>query len=275
MDQQQATEFSQKALARGATPEQVAAVLAERLNAPFEAILPFVQRVAAQAVVAQPVEVQEDGPAAPAPPAMKPYIEEPVTQIQGFSVVPPPPIAMPSSEVEPLEESFEPEMEEEPVVFAEQEPAPEPLPSAEPEPALDLQDARPRGRLASLYQNPAVQDMVVHELQRGRRPAEVATKLSQQQGVRLSDADRFVAEIAARVPSQPKRKTNYILLLFTAISLIAGLALLVTAGLSLFEYLSGQSFGGLGEAISSLVGGLLLISAGVIGIYLTLRPSNR
>jgi len=264
MDQQQAVDFTQKALARGATPEQVAYVLAERLNAPVEALLPFVQKVAAEAAVPEN---------APPPPAQT-MEEEPITLVQGFSVVRPP-----LDEPGPVTEVYE-----EPEFLVPEMPVPQPVetepavvvaPAAPPPPTSGLREPRPRGRMAALYQNPEISQMVTQELNRHRKPSDIALKLSQKYGVQFADAERYVAQVSAKLPNQPRRKTNFVMLGFSSISLLAGLALLVIGVLSLLEGFFGQPSDRLSQVLGTLIGGGLLTLGGVIGLYITLRPTSR
>jgi hypothetical protein len=283
MEQQQAVEFTQKALARGATPEQVAYVLAERMNAPVEAILRFVQRIAAQQAAPPPPAVPEmDAPAqavtqeweeTPEPVAVG--VEEPATMIQGIPIVAPP-VEMPESLPPPtgLEAAAPYEMENAPVPNVEAEA--QAATAAEAQVAAPAPNpTRPRGRMSTLYQDPAVQEMVLKELKRSRKPADIAVKLSEQYGVRWTDAQRYVEEISVRYHSQAHHKLNVPVLIFSGLALLAGLALLVTALLGLIEGLTGQPADRLSQIMGTLMGGALLTAGGVIGLYITFRPSGQ
>ena len=282
MDQQQAVEFTQKALTRGATPEQVAYVLAERMNAPVEVIYRFVQRVAAQKVPTPPaIEPEAQYHSSPVDeyvPETEEEVEEPATLVQevpvAFSAPPPPPPA----EDDPMDQAFDLRAADEATIIAQQvedvtvlaeAPETDATEQTPQEPAVELPT---RGKMAALYQNQAVHDQVLKQLKRHQNPSDIAYKLSEQYGVRWHDAERFVSEIATRNQSQLQGKTNFLLLFFSVVCLIAGLALLVTGLLSLMEGFFGQPSDRMSQTVGTLIGGGLLTLGGAVGLYITIRP---
>jgi hypothetical protein len=142
-------------------------------------------------------------------------------------------------------------------------------------PAGGRGETRGRGNSAILTQDPAIYEQVLQELKRAHRPSDIALKLSKAHGVRWTDAERFVIEVATRNHSMLQRRTNVTVLFFSGASLLAGLALLVIGILAVMDILAGQPADNLGQAIGTLIGGIALVLGGAIGIYMISRPSSR
>ncbi len=256
MDQQQATEFIQQQLQQGSSTDEIVQLLSPQLKAPPELVRKFVDKVAAQALLA----VQPPPAASPAqsemPDLVEPAAEPPVVE----AAVAQPPI--PATTAVPAE----------------------PVPAYTVVPKPVMPPARPPAARTTALDDPQLAVYVAKRLKAQRRKSDIAMEVCERTGADWKEAQRFVNQVNMEQYQSINRARNVPLLIFCGLFVFSGVVLLIVGAIDAIPYvtyffgspsdLSTLPASSIRSTVYYLLGGMGLLVGGLVGLYLALRPQG-
>jgi hypothetical protein len=248
MDKKQATHFILNQLKLGHDNIQIAAVLSEKLSAPPELALKFVEQVAAT--------IQ--------PPPPSPFTPEP-------------PVA--SAPVAPLmTDELKTDFEFEPI-YSESPEAPISNFSENFHPSDDSQSQvnlnQPAGKQEKEFDIEILTANVVQQLKKHRRHSDIVEYVARTTGWHWNESQRFVARTQTENHSELSQSQNKFMIAFSAVFILGGFLLMGWSVIALFDYAqaltspgySTLSFDFFPFILLAFVSSFGIIGGGIFGLY--------